>query len=368
MKAILRFKSGAKVTMDLLNSPLVRLWKDAHLKNLERGNKPAASINAVGLGNHSFEKELTEHSAEMKNEIEMINRGIALANEGIEGQKFPYPAFDHMPWMQANRIHRCYTTASIIKGIWFHNLNTLQLLKCKEEQYFSRSTAFDSSPHTYTVIDRKKFDDGIELINKHIHMYERWLHCQRAIDFHSFYENIIESNEPIPFNINKKSSKYADFNWDNFDEFGGKTGVFSHRTTYEDVKQSIPEDWDKYDLYIEKAIAGKDYEHAYFNYDDPLEADITNLDHIDGGVRLHYDPHVISLYNYKPFVNWYREKGIEDTMVRPVPLGRINRQESSTDLHNILLNGDKPTSLGYPGLKSPFEEPLGIEFLDNNLL
>lgn len=369
-KAIFKFKSGAQIVIDLVDTPIIPLWKEAHLKNLERGNKPSGTRSCVGLSNHSLEFQLNKYADEMKKEVDMINYGIGLANEGIEGEKFPYVAFYHMPWMQVNRIHRCYTTASIRNGIWFHNMNTPQLLQCKIDQYIGRGNAFDLTPATYTVTDHKKYNDGIELINKHIHMYERWLYSQRSIDFHTYYKNILDNNAEIERNINTSdtgldtTSLYSEINWDNFDEFGGKAGVFWNRATYSLIKESQPDDWDTYDVFINKAIAGKDYEHAYFNYDDPLEADITNVDCIDGGVRIHYDPYLTALYKYEPFINWYRQSGVEDEMVRPIPLGRINRQESSSELYNIVRDGTELTTLGYPALHTPFNEPIGIEFLD----
>lgn len=371
MNAILNFKSGAKIVIELIDTPLVHLWKDAHLKNLERNNKFTGALSCIGLSNHPLELQLTKYNDLLEQEVVLINEGIKLANEGIEGEKFPYIAFNQMPWMQVNRIHRCYTTASIRTGIWFHNLNSGQLIQCKKDQYIGRASAFDLTPTTYTVTDFKKFSDGIELINKHIHMYERYLYTQRSINFHTYLKQVLEQNPPIEKNVNYKDevlhvySRYTDFNWDNFDEFGGKTGVYINRTNYSDIVKSIPKDWDTYDVYINKAIAGKDYEHAYFNYDDPLEADITNVDCIDGGIRLHYDPHIISFYKYEPFINWYKEAGLEDEMVRPIPLGRINREFSSPELYNTQRDGTKLNTLGYPTLRSPFEEPIGIEFIDS---
>lgn len=371
MKAILNFKSGAKIVIDLIQTPIVDLWKEAHLENLKRGNRPVGTLSCVGINNTTFEDQFKDNIEELNSDIDKINQGIQLANEAITGDKFPYIAFYQMPWMQVNRIHRCYTTASVKKGIWFHNLNAVQLIQCKKEQYISRFSFFKDIPNSYTVLDEQKFFNGIELINKHIHLYERFLHTQRSIDFHKYHQTVIDKNPPIEENYNSvseyignTSSIYTDFNWDSFDQFGGKLDVFTHRTSYDQIKESTPDDWDTYDVFLNKCIAGKDYEHAYFNYDDPLEADITNVDGIDGGMRLHYDKNLTSFYNYEPFVRWYREKDIEHEMVRPIPLGRINREESSNKLYNIqLLDHGTCTTSGYPKLVPPFDEPVGIEFI-----
>jgi hypothetical protein len=370
MKAILRFKSNEKIVIDFLDTPIVKLWKQAHLANAQRGNTINGTLNCVGQVNITLEEQFSNNLESLNADIHLINEGIKLANESIVGDKFPYIAFYQMPWMQVNRIHRCYTTASVRKGIWFHNLNALELLKCKTQQYISRDTFFKEVPSTYTVIDDLKFFNGIELINKHIHMYERFIHSQRTIDFHNYYQSVLENSQPINNNFNYSNdplnvgSVYTDFNWDNFDEYGGKIGVFTHRTNYDDIKKSIPEDWDKYDVFLNKCIAGKDYEHSYFNYDDPLEADITNVDGIDGGMRVHYDKNLTSFYNYPPFKLWYQEKGVEDSMVRPIPLGKINRAESTPELYKIQINSNtiKSTS-GYSTLEYPFDHPIRLEFV-----
>ena len=371
MKGRLNFKSGEYISLDLLETPITQLWKDAHIQNLTRGNKVVGTLNCVGIQNGTLQDQFVGNEDVIKKEIQLINEGIKITNESISGDKFPYVAFYKMPWMQVNRIHRCFTTASVKKGIWYHNLNTLELIQAKIEQYKSRYLFFSKVLPTYEVLDEQKFNNGIELINKHIHMYERFLHTQRSSDFHNFYQDLLSNTFKIDNNCNfnefpnSTTSIYTEFNWDNFDEFGGKAGVYTNRTTFEEIKQSTPADWESYDIYLNKCIAGKDYEHAYFNYDDPLEADITNVDGIDGGIRLHYDKNLSSFYNYKPFVDWYREKGVEDTLVRPVPLGRINREESSNKLSQVqFLDANTQTTSGYPTLPYPFDQPLGIEFID----
>ena len=75
-------------------------------------------------------------------------------------------------------------------------------------------------------------------------------------------------------------------------------------------------------MVVHKSIGGKDYETCYTQYDDASEADIRNVEHINGCMTLHLNGHDRS-FTDSAFNTWAKSYGLDDVQVLSPPLGKI---------------------------------------------
>jgi hypothetical protein len=225
-----------------------------------------------------------------------------------------------MGWMQTNRIHRCFTTASFTASCWYHGLTEAQLLECKtlgseEVRQYVKTHA----PRDYTVIDMPAFAREIHIINANVHIYEDSRHSLAAQQV----LNDMDSDRLFNSRVNITWDKGHTFTEDRVclrSEFCNAD--FLGTITYQELLDSFPENYSEYDVVVHKSIGGKDYETCYTQYDDASEADIRNVEHINGCMTLHLNGHDRS-FTDSAFNTWAKSYGLDDVQVLSPPLGKI---------------------------------------------
>ena len=323
--------NGCKTKIELLDTPVARLWIEVfnEYKTYFRNNNLdydykiesyPAFIHDRGVYYQDIKGdiEIPSYNVTLAECVDKINQAIEDANSCIEGKKFPYYAYLGMPWEQTNLIHRCFTTAITTNTNWKHNLTGAELREFKKKKYLEpRSINNYIKIKDFIVIDNSKFIDAVERINKWVHIYENEVKSLRGIKIMDDFPN--------------QSSLVLD--WDSYSPSGEHTFYFGKRISYDELKQSFVGNYDEYDVILGKSIAGKDYETAYCEYDDPLEYDITNLDNINGSVSIISDSVVKDLYRDSGYRDWFNDYNLEKEMFLPVPLGKV--VENSCDFNSL---------------------------------
>jgi len=320
------FPSG-HITVELLQTPVVDKWLSVFNAYKKLNIPSLAWRNNVCSYGYQFQKDI-ECSDHMSNRritaIEKINNAIDKVNSVIEGIKFPYKAYLGMPWMQTNRIHRCFTTSAFTRHCWQHNLTHDKLLKCKTmgakevRNYVGNNTA-----RQYKILDEKTFEWEIHVINKQIHEYENTRHSiiaeETINDYTKKYKDLL-------FNTRKNVM------WDkNFTFTEDKTCLrpefcrpqFLETITYEELISSFPDNYEDYNVVIHKSIGGKDYETCYQQYDDAFEADIRNIEGINGAMTVYFNNDHYKFFTGTRFYQWAKSYGLRDELFLNVPIGKI---------------------------------------------
>ena len=351
--------NGITIPITMLDTPIAEKVLKAHKLNKDLGSKLCTAMSSVHMSGY-IKRDLDKE----KFYVDKINEGIDLANSSIEGKPFPYRAFYGMSWQDTNRMHRCYTLSSVTGKIWHHFLNEEQLKEYKRLAYHNRSEILRDVPAQYTVTDPVNFEKGCEMINKFIHLHEGNHSCLRGKVADEYMEGI---------GINGNWSKYCEIIWDAFDpDTGVKNTVKTLRTSYDEIVESFrqtPGEWHDYNVFVVKTIAGKDYDHCYFNFDDPQEYDITNLDCIDGGLRIHINDDWIQFFQSPMYRNWLIENDLDERLTLPIPIGKIDWEAEGIDPKVMIEpnpTGEKNT-LGAPALHPPFDKVTDT-IIDNNIL
>lgn len=311
----IKFTSGS-ITIDLLDGFVTEKWYDASFPN-SSNYSPTLSENRIINHTEDFrntnERMMKSLSGYNKEECcDFINKGIDIVNSSIDGSKFPYKATTNLKWEELNYIHRIFTFTGI-KDSWFHNLDRERLLDFKTDQYINDISIFEQIEPDFKVTDRESFNKGRELINKWVHLYESLMTSERAmIDLKS-----LESQ----FGLNH--TKYIDFYWDIFNEYGEKAPIKTTRMSAKEVKDNYIGYWHDFDVFLNISIKGKNYSNACYEYDNALEYDIVNLDFIDGGLSIYPDTRLPRAYDQGEFQLWRNNAEIPDWMLYPIPLGKV---------------------------------------------
>lgn len=347
---ILEFNTE-KVTIELLNTPVVERWRTAYLSHkefLDKSDLPYKDfkIELARIFGHFTGKDIgkpgdsIEYSTGLNAQqiVDEINSAINDVEANVNGAPFPYRAFVGMSWEHTNSIHRCFTTAGNTACNWKHMLDTPTLTKFKKDVYESKLGLRDIIETKQFVVSKyDKFMDALFRINKFIHAYEGLHKSERVQTFTPFTD-----------------CQYLELNWDNFTLAGGHTFSYTERTSYEELKQSFPGDYSSYDVFLGKSISGKDYEDTFTQYDDPTEFDITNVDYIDGSVRIHNYPGISKYYSNSVFSSWCESYNIEPSMYLPVPLGRVVNTTFDLSLIKKDFSSDDKWSNGMVKCQYPF--------------
>ena len=172
------FSSG-HITVELLQTPVVNKWLEV-FNNYKALNIPSVlHTNWIALWGHDHLKQNAQTDTFINNRanaVRKINDAIDNANLLIDGEKFPYRAYEGMPWMHTNRIHRCFTTSSFkndVDRMWLHSLTHEQLLQCKKMGTNQlKNFMYDNSVKQFKVLDLEKFNWEIHVINHQVHQYE----------------------------------------------------------------------------------------------------------------------------------------------------------------------------------------------------
>lgn len=353
----LNFNSDYFIDIELLDTPIAQKWVESYSAYqkyaIEQDKNKGYTVNRFNIFPYDGLPTLNDELSSERNKnaiyyVNEINRHIFNINNSIEGSKFPYSAYPNMPFSQTNLLHRCFTTGEATKCAWKHNLGHKQLIQLKKDFYFENTGAikkFKITPQ-FKIIDEEAFTIASHGINECVHRYEGLFSSNRGLEKESF------------------NNEYIYFHWDYFDENfciepGAGKAMNSHiRPTYEEVKKSITSNLFEYDVFIGRSILGKDYPTAYFNYDDILEWDVTNLGNIDGSIHIHYDKFDLEkLYTKSPFGSFCAQYGLEKEMYFPIPLGKI--VDINFYLQQIEWPYDNTTGTytsGYQKPSYPFQE------------
>lgn len=307
---VLKF-NGCRTVIELLNTPVVEKWISAFNSNRSKGTydlKPENASAFIHGHNVNFDVHPV-YGYTASDVVNSLNSSIDEATSLVKGAEFPYRAFPGMSWEQTNLIHRCFTTSASTSTNWQHGFTPEQLFNYKKTQYDQPHIIKDIITNKqFEVSDYNRFLDVIHEINMWVHRYE------------SFYvsERITKLAEEV-----SGTGEYLELDWDNFNNIHEQQNTVVERVSYEQLKQSFPDNYSDMDVFLGKYIKGKDYEFAYCEYDNLLEFDITNVDGINGGLRVHYNDIFKKIYSDSSYLTHLKSLGLEEEMYLPVPVGKI---------------------------------------------
>ena len=315
------FEDGNYLDIELVdNNPILEMWIDVHNKNQLSTNKNYLSRRGMYLY-HGWGKEYKDKQEETRNwAVDEINKAIDEWDALLPEHPFPHRAFYGMDWKQTNLIHRAFTTSMRSKGTFDMGMTREELLDLKyHDNYIEvlRDPKYRVFPPTtdwnkFITFDEHEIYTLLERINKYVHVHED----------NSWSE--VASNASPQEAID---CCYLETEWDTYNPDGSKTYHFEriprqHRTYCNYDPEGI-------DVYICKNITGKDYIQAYQENDDPLQWDIVNMDHINGGFTV--DP---NRFLYKWLYADNTKKWLEDhqmpfdlELLQPPALGRVRNKD-----------------------------------------
>ena len=318
------------ITVELLQTPVVNKWIEV-FNNYKALNIPSVlHTNWIAPWGHDWHKQNSQSEAlinKRADAVKKINDAIDNANSLIDGEKFPYRAYEGMPWMHTNRIHRCFTTSSFKwdpDRMWLHSLTHEQLLQCKTMGTNElKDFMYDNSLPQFKVLDFEKFNWEIHVINHQVHEYEDASHsivAEETLKDLTAIDNIPHKNRRKHIMWNKEYTYTAD-----------KTCIdpkfwsedFLTTISYEQMIASFPDNYEECNVMVHKSIGGKDYETCYAQYDDALEADIRNIEHINGNMTFYFNNDHHKFYLGTRFYQWAKSYGLRDEIFLPVPIGKI---------------------------------------------
>ena len=348
--------NGAELRIELLQTPACKLWINA-FKNykhyfktngLDKDYKPTNGCSFPQVG-YSPDKKSEDYvdphtNLTQQDSVNLINDAINDANSCIKGKQFPHHAFSGMGWKHTNLLHRCFTVAISTLTNWQHFLPKDTLAQFKIDSYEEKNIRFSKllTPE-YSVRENKlnDFVDAVERINKYIHCYESFQQSDRAA-------NLIRSTN---FNNN-----YLQLEWDTYTKSGRHNYFYSNRISEKELRQSIPDNYYDYDVFLGKSISGKDYEFCYTDYDNPLEFDITNLDNINGSLKIYFGG-IKEVYQKSQFTDWCDGYGLEKHLYLPIPIGKVTKNTLPiTDEHTTNHSDSEVWSDQSPKLESPLDK------------
>ena len=340
-----KIKFGSKyILIELLESPITDLWLDS-VSSWNARNVPMKFVEMWSpyISGESFHAPFEEI-------VSKINNCIHILNDLTIGEKITDRAYIDMPWSQTNRLHRIFTTASTCHFNWKHNLSANKLIEGKKHSYYNkRDYLQEYSRETMKFpMNRSKpeHDEAFKALfslNKWIHLFEDQRVSYRSVNT---VKNIV-------------GPPYREIEWDYYNDAGQKLpALIKDTTTYEDIVKTFKNPKAKdCDVHISKSITGKDYETSFFQYDDPLEFDTTNVDHITGGIKLFNSEYYKRLYGDKSdLIKWGLDSGLEEDMIKPLPLGKIISR--NTDFSDYRVSNTLKYSEGTYAPEGDYHRPV----------
>lgn len=335
------FEAGTVCEIELIDNPLVDQWIDTHNTVKETvGNNFLSRLGLLFY--HGINRQGQSGLGDIKrNAVQEINNSIDALEEQF-GFEFPYRAFEGMTWSDTNAIHRCFTTGLASRKAWrWHGVTREQLLALKYHHnpdvdlynqirdYFAWTETTlrpgadvpeelrgDNGNFDYRkpwwlgpTPFNKEFHHTLERINKYVHVYEDVSANERGteqLELHGI-----------------RNCEYLEVEWDTYDENGHK-GYFSPKIR-KNMQQYCDYDPDAYDVYFCKSITGKDYFQCYHEFDDPMEWDIENFDHINGGFTIMPSKMYAKWWHTDTARAWLDSYGMPHdlSILQPPPLGRV---------------------------------------------
>lgn len=300
------------VVIELCKTPVVELWKQCIQDVIDKQIPTLVKVAGTPFY-HGYER-YPKYELQTK-AVEEINKAIEDVNRIVgDGRKFPYHAYEDMPWEHTNLMHRCFTTGEYSQCCW-----QLGLTKALKAQ--AKTVADLHMPEWIMSIAPRHFDvshcfaefsSANARINKWIHRYEDDRMSQRAMDIkHSMIATHGKDIESISAEL------------DVFEPDGRKWYNFDMQADIRTIENSFPDNTEECNVRLMKSITGKDYFQCYQEYDDPCEWDIQSVGKIKGGLT-YYPNHELNhiLYN-SDFQSWYKSYGLTAEQVEAPPLGKI---------------------------------------------
>ena len=328
------------VEFELIDNEITRLWEESLNQGYELNLKHTIGILPL-FSSHLHPKQNSSDEL-LDSYISEINNAIDGVNSSISGKLFPYRAFAGMGYTQTNRLHRCFTTGKTSFNTFQAQIPEKILEQYKKGELNYKNTydlLNEYSPDDFEVIDRELFEENIHKINKYVHLYEDSVHSirgKRFLDNH-YVKPIVE------------------ISWDQFTKSGQSLHPSNLKIDPAVLKENFISNFYEYDIFLGKAITGKDYETCFTQYDDPLEWDITNAEFINGNLRI-WNKTQLELYKDNQavlssgFVEWVKDRDIPPYSYTPVPLGKIvNSTESDFNIeisNTIKTSNEGPKAIG----------------------
>lgn len=356
-----KFSENKFIKFKLFNTPVAVPWITA------LGKWKHHNTSMITCINDKVPYSLNRDQSQAEAIVKEINLAINDLNSLSNGEKITDRAYIGMPWQQTNRLHRIFTTAyatiipttfgsAVANGTWKHNLPLSTMVKVKQASYAAGNNVVLPPEVTNTfIVDTKQLNNfiaALERLNGWVHDYEDLHESKRAYNLNS--------------KLHKSEFSYLELLWDNYNENKGTTLHGNERIPYSELHRTFKTlKQEPADVFVAKAIQGKDYLTSYLQYDDLTEVDTTNLDCITGGLRIYSSNFYKTIYGKNSdLLKQTREQGIEDHFVTPVPIGKII--ESNVDINNIDKTSTEVYSTGYTKPEKTYSSPV-IELLLSNI-
>lgn len=334
------FEDGLYAEYSLFNSEVTEQWIRVHNRYRSKGYNYQANIEFYIYHTHGCDlPTIPGQNVTLQDCRDKISYYISEANSCIEGEPFPYTSNGLPAFEISNLLHRAFTVSSITAKSWTHDLSDSDLLEYKKLPHdLRKSFMHDHTKERFTVKNGmfEKFLESVEYINNWVHMAEVFPKSLRGEKAN------LEAGGSIDYSNTK--GKYLELDWDARNDNGVRPEYLGEPLDYGIIQDSM-QYFEEADLFVGKNISGKDYEIAFFQYDNPLEFDTVNGDYNEGTIRAHLTDEFKSFYKIGgDFHNWCAEKGITPDLYRPIPLGKlistnINTEDIKEDTNNRGANG-----------------------------
>ena len=327
----IKFSIG-EVLIELLQTPLVEKWIKAHKAYQQLKIPMKHAYDPICYHNDIHKQKSTKHI------IEKINNAIDRTNNFIEGENFPYRAYEDMPWMHTNRLHRSFTIGSRTRLTWMHNYTYSQLMNFKSLGTDEITEwMLENTISQFKVLDKEKFLWEVHVINAGIHEFENTrfsliagLTVKDYIKEFKIKPYVLHIAWDNDFTYTENKENYNQIFFDNRSRF---LPVLDN----EELISSFPDNYEDYNVTLHKAIEGKDYETCYQQYDDPLEFDIRNVESINGCISIWPHNEHAKFFINTHFYKWAKNYRLRDEWFLNPPIGKIIE-----DTVDITLLGSEP--------------------------
>lgn len=309
------YGNGAKLQIQLLDTPVVKKWIEVFQKNNERYNGSIytrhSGITNKQLETNSKDLQHVEGTYEIRKKLkEQINEAIQNVNKYIKGKPFPYKALDHMSIQHTQKIHRSFTTGAITKKCWADKIAHDMLWEIKKLNKGVKSRIYmEFCPTTFEILDHEKFHYWAEKINVLIHTYEPYIVLPRAIE-------LTEQNADPELMFHE---------WNNRNDAGQITNSIDINPTVEEVLDSFKgKSYIDNDVFVHSNIYGKSYLETYVEEDPPGSYDVTNVEYMTGEFIIMLEKEKkVNYFTNSGFSRWAQDLPINNNLVYPIPLGKI---------------------------------------------
>lgn len=342
------FADGRHLDIQLTeNNPMLEKWIEIHKKNKIETNNNFLSRRGMYFyhGNKSHLED-PKFIVERAKAVDEINKAIDEWDDLMEF-KFPYRAHYNMDWNQTNIIHRAFTTCLSSKKTFKFASSRKELLDLKYRddlhQWF-REEVNDfgigkevAETGMIRGVHQSILFSILERINKWVHYYEDRSWNERAV------AELQQADDPT----------YLEVEWDTYQEDGSKTYYVERLDrSFRDYCDYDPAD---IDVYMCKNITGKDYIQCYQEYDDPLEWDICNMDHVNGGFSVDKGNFLGNWLTKDTTKQWFThyDMPFDKKIIMPPPLGKVRNKEWFDEWHTVKVDTENRNSYGNFTLNAP---------------